>query len=167
MEDKKPYNHIFRKIAIMLYIVSFVMIFAGIIMSINGMSDSMFDAMNGSGFDDPFFDNKMTIVADASSGMSKGVICSVIGGFGMFIATVFMIIDFAKSHTLRSFATFPTKMVDKLMDTAVDMKIALDEKMERVKEARKVYCPYCGGEIAEDERKCPNCGANKSQPQND
>ena len=50
-----------------------------------------------------------------------------------------------------------------LIGDVVAVATTMQETHERMREPKETYCDYCGTLILENERECPNCGANKTK----
>lgn len=161
MEIEKKYNHIFAKIAIVVYIVAVTLIVIGFVKTFNNAANFSPVLDNDSLFG-PSMNDDTTIRVEFDNGFDFAIFF-VLGGFGMFIGTVLMIIDVIKSRKTIAAGLFgfSSKMFRGVAEGVASMKVAMDEKIHKAKKARVERCEYCGTELKEDERNCPNCGANK------
>ena len=163
MEEKK-YNHIFAKIAVAIYILAVALIVTGFINTFNNAANfTPSGGFEGELFPTPGIESgSSTVRIEFDNGLDFAVFF-ILGGFGMFVGTVFIIIDVIKSRKTiaTGIAGFSSKMFHGLMDSAINMRMSMEDKMKKAKKARIERCVYCGTELKEDERKCPNCGANK------
>ena len=162
MEEKKvKKNHIYLKIAIVVFVVAAILIFSGVMTTIKNATNAMENGMPGNG--EIVFDNDMsyswkgTLDLDADQ-MFTGFALIAGGMFCVFIGIVLVVTDMHKNKTLTSLSK---KMIDGVVGAAGYISSSIGEMSREIKEKRKVYCEYCGSQLEEDESKCPNCGASK------
>lgn len=164
IENEKKYNHIFAKIAGVIYILAVILLVVGFVKTFNNAANiTPPGGFEGELSPTPGIDSGSTTIRVEFDNGFDFVIFFFFGGLGMFLGTVFLIIDVIKSRKTiaTGIAGFSSKMFHGLMDSAVNMKMAMEDKIKKAKKARIERCEYCGTELKEDERKCPNCGANK------
>lgn len=150
---KDNYNRIYKKIAIILYIVSLIMIVVGVSLLINNIFKSPF-------FDDVFNNQEMIPNDVLNEKMAFPIISVSVGGVLFFVATVLLFVDIFKQRT---FSRFGKGLIDKVVNTASYMQTTYQEKVSEHKRKKIVYCKYCGSILDETEKKCPNCGASNLQ----
>jgi len=177
-EVKKKNNHIYRHIAIALYILAAILIITGIVTMVNGVRDSFNDnrvSMNGqindvypNEFEEEFFDEFEDDFDDmfeddfdkTSKSTFKGFICIASGCFCIFIATIFIFVDLHKNRTLQKMGK---SVIDGLIDTVAYTKSAFKEKVLDRNKPKPYYCEYCDSLIEESDSKCQSCGATRRQ----
>ena len=145
MKEDKQYNHIYRKLAIIFYVISIILIFAGAFLIFNAVGNDFWN----------------DIPSDESHGINYDftvqTIMITLGGILFFVATILLIIDVAKS---KIFVGLGKSLIDKVVSTATYVQTTYQDKMSEHKKNNIVYCKYCGTALDGTEKKCPNCGAS-------
>lgn len=145
MKEEKQYNHIYRKLAIIFYVISIILIFVGVFLIFNTISSDFWN----------------DIPSDESYGINYDFIVQIImitfGGILFFAATILLIIDTAKSKIFKGFGK---GLIDKVVSTATYVQTTYQDKMSEHKKNNIVYCKYCGTALDGTEKKCPSCGAS-------
>lgn len=116
-----------------------VMIIVGIIVLVVGIFLQMFSVVSIMGkdsFDQPT--NFFVVIVSGFSIMFFGIILNVVSGA----------MDMQKMHG---------------SITEVIHDHVLTGLKERMRGPEEISCEYCGTVLKEDERSCPNCGANKTR----
>lgn len=149
-------------IAVILYIAAAVFMVIGIVVAIRTMLGGEFhfslkipDRIDP---DDDLFENKPKI-------SDFGFMYFEIALFIAIVATVFLVI----SKKIKSSATVTkvfsdsdynlyTEGSDKPSQTPVEDTAPVEEKVE---EKKRIFCAYCGSELEESDKRCPNCGSSK------
>ena len=181
MEEVKENNkHIFRYIAIAIYVLAAILIISGIVTMVSGAKDtfnnrpSINSEINNSyqnGFDDDFFEDFEKDFDEfddefddnferTSKSMFKSFSLIATGAILIFVASVFLIIDFHKNKT---FQNLGKSMIDGLMDTVAYTKTAYEERVVNKTKPKPYYCEYCDSLIEESDSKCQSCGATRRQ----
>lgn len=140
---------VLRIVAIVLYIfaiVSFVLGFVHIVdESMLNFGDDIYDLDR---FDERF-DGFGEILNSSMSYMFNAFVCMICGS---------VLLILSNSHKFRA-------KRDRLEERQVLEQIQNKEKEYKTNETQqknyKIVCAYCGTELDEEDKKCPNCGASK------
>ena len=180
---KEKNNHIFRYIAIALYVVAAILIIAGMVTMFSGAGKNSNNTLSisinsniynspGNVFDDDFFDDFESEFGNGfnnnfkdeynqkSKSMFKSFALIASGCFLIFVASIFLFIDM---HKNRTFQKMGKSMIDGLMDTMAYTKTSFEEKVLNKDKSEPYYCEFCGGMMAESDTKCQSCGATRRQ----
>lgn len=159
MENTKS-SKVLKIIAIVLYVVAGIFGVIGIAVAIKTMMSGNFH-----------FSLQLpgNIDSNESTGESEfklsdfGSMYFVIGIFVAFVATIFLVLSKSKKKTItKVFSDSDYNMFTEVNDKPSKEQPKDPEPVEeKVEEKKKIFCAYCGSELEETDKRCPNCGSSK------
>lgn len=154
-----------KVLAIILILVGIALFVVGIIQTIQFAIDSAKNYSVLPSDPDDFFDDDNPIFGGKSGTMNLagylgaikyaaiGIVCIIVG-------MVFMLI-YRRKNRSNVFSGYEMPQTAPMAPLAQEETAPVEEPIVPAKGKSKIFCAYCGCELDEGDKKCPNCGASK------